>query len=356
MLGSAGSDTTFAVTSGTLTVSTPMISGDATYQSGLIKTQPGTMVLTSASSYTGPTTVNGGTLLANNTTGSGTGTGAITVNTGGKLGGTGAVAGAVTVNTGGTLAPGASIESLATGALNLATGSSFAVEYNSSGAPVVDVVNVTGNVTLAGSLNLTDLAAIPAGLPLGTKLTIATYTGTLTGTFAGVLEGGIVTSGPNNFKVRYADGNAVTLEATNEVANPFAGWAASKGLTGNDALPGADPDKDGIANLIEFVLGGEPNPANPNSNSRSLLPTVSVDATHLIFTFRRTDASAVLNPFVEYGTGMSAWTAAQAGVNGVTVAEDNDFYGNSTDRVIVRIPRSLAAPGSKLFARLKVAE
>ena len=47
----------------------------------------------------------------------------------------------------------------------------------------MDVVNVTGNVTPAGSLNLTDLAPVPAKLPLGTKLTIVSYTGTLTGTF-----------------------------------------------------------------------------------------------------------------------------------------------------------------------------
>jgi fibronectin-binding autotransporter adhesin len=356
MLNSAGTDATFAVTDGTLTVATSLMSGEHSYLNGVIKTQPGTMVMSVASTYAGPTTVNGGTLLANNNTGSGTGSGAVTVNATGKLGGTGAITGAVTVNNGGTLAPGTSIESLATGALNLAAGSSFAVEYNTSGAPTVDVLDVTGNVTLAGSLSLTDLAAVPAALPLGTKLTILTYTGTLNGTFAGLAEGGIVTSGANNFKVRYADGNAITLEATNETANPFGSWASSKGLAGADALPDADPDKDGIANLIEFVLGGEPNPANPNASSSALLPTITVDATHMVFTFRRTDASAPLNPFAEYGIALNGWTEAEAGVNGVTISEDNDFYGGATDRVTVRIPRTLALPGSKLFARLKVTE
>ena len=138
------------------------------------------------------------------------------------------------------------------------------------------------------------------------------------------------------------------------VGGAFESWAASKGLTGDDALPDADPDKDGIANLLEFVLGGEPNPTHPNANSAALLPTVSVDATDLVFTFRRTDDSASYDPVVEYGTALNAWTEAQAGVNGVVINEDNDFYGGATDRVIVRIPRTLAAPGSKLFARLKV--
>lgn len=358
MLGSVGSDTTFAVTDGTLTVATPMISGDATYQSGLVKTQPGTMVLTTASTYTGPTTVNGGTLLANNGTGSGTGAGAVTVNTGGKFGGTGAISGAVTVNTGGTLAPGASIESLATGALNLADGSSFAVEYNSSGVPTVDVLNVTGNVTLAGSLNLSDLAPVPVKLPLGTKLTIVTYTGTLTGNFAGVLEGGGLTSGLNTFKVRYADGgNAVTLEAVDSVGTPYDSWASSKGLTASNNGQALDPDKDGVSNLLEFYLDG-----NPLASDGSILPQVSVTPTHLVITLkRRDDAEAQLGTeLAQWGLNLTAWndvvlgaTSSGPNANGVTVQVTEN--GAAPDTIVVSIPRTLSV-GGKLFGRVKVAE
>ncbi len=359
MLSSANIDTTFAVTDGTLTVATPMISGDATYQSGLIKTQPGTMLLTAASTYTGPTTVNGGTLLANNGTGSGTGTGAVTVNAGGKFGGTGAIAGAVTVNTGGTLAPGASIESLATGALNLADGSAFAVEYNSSGAPSVDVLNVTGNVALAGSLNLSDLAPVPVKLPLGTKFTILTYTGTLTGNFAGILEGGGLTAGLNTFKVRYADaGNAVTLEAVDSIGTPYDSWASSKGLTASNNGLALDPDKDGVSNLLEFYLDG-----NPLASDGAILPQVSVTPTHLVITLkRRDDAEAQLGTELAQWatTSFSTWNdvvlgAASSGpnANGVTVQVTEN--GAAPDTIVVSIPRTLAA-GGKLFGRVKVAE
>lgn len=68
--------------------------------------------------------MNGGTLLANNTTGSATGTGGVVVN-GGTFGGTGSVVGGVTIGSAGTLSPGASIESLATGALTFNAGSTF---------------------------------------------------------------------------------------------------------------------------------------------------------------------------------------------------------------------------------------
>ena len=65
------------------------------------------MTLTGTNTYSGGTTVSAGTLLVNNTTGSGTGTGAVTVGSGGTLGGSGKVTGATTLNSGGTIAPGA---------------------------------------------------------------------------------------------------------------------------------------------------------------------------------------------------------------------------------------------------------
>lgn len=71
-----------------------------------------------ANTYSGGTTVSNGRLLVNNSTGSGTGSGAVSVTPGGTLGGTGGITGTVTIN-GGILSPGASIESLSSGALTL---------------------------------------------------------------------------------------------------------------------------------------------------------------------------------------------------------------------------------------------
>jgi autotransporter-associated beta strand protein len=62
------------------------------------------MTLTAANTYTGGTTINAGTLLANNgTSGSATGTGPVSVSLNGTLGGTGTVTSPVTVANGGTL-------------------------------------------------------------------------------------------------------------------------------------------------------------------------------------------------------------------------------------------------------------
>ena len=67
----------------------------------------GTVVLSGANTYTAKTTVgNGATLLVNNTTGSGTGVGAVEVQSGGKLGGTGRSDGAIALLAGASLTPG----------------------------------------------------------------------------------------------------------------------------------------------------------------------------------------------------------------------------------------------------------
>ncbi len=74
---------------GNTTVSTAAITGSGS----LIKDGDGILTLAFANTYTGDTTVADGTLLVTNTTGSGTGAGAVTVGAGAALGGTGSIAG-----------------------------------------------------------------------------------------------------------------------------------------------------------------------------------------------------------------------------------------------------------------------
>ncbi len=77
------------------------------------------VILAGTSTYAGDTTVSSGTLLVNNSTGSGTGTGNVTVQSGATLGGNGSIGGAVTVASGATLSVGAGVGKLTTGALTL---------------------------------------------------------------------------------------------------------------------------------------------------------------------------------------------------------------------------------------------
>jgi autotransporter-associated beta strand protein len=137
----------------------------------LTKSGPGTLRLTAADNL-GQVVVNAGTLLFNspNTTGS------LTINAG-TLGGTGSVSGAVTINSGAHLAPGASIESLDIGALTLNGGSVLDIELASAGAH--DLVNVSGLLDLTGgSVHVFDFGGMTAG-----TYTIIDY-GTRTGSVA----------------------------------------------------------------------------------------------------------------------------------------------------------------------------
>jgi len=73
----------------------------------LTKAGAGTLSLGKANGYHGGTTLLAGRLLVNNSSGSGTGSGGVTVS-GGTLGGTGTVAGAILVESDGAVAPGTS--------------------------------------------------------------------------------------------------------------------------------------------------------------------------------------------------------------------------------------------------------
>jgi hypothetical protein len=161
--------------------------------------------------------VNAGTLLVNNTTGSGTGTGAVTVsNSGTTLGGTGTISGAVTVNAGANIAPGNGGNTtaiLSTGALTLAATSNFQVDINGRfvAGSDYDQLNVTGTVALGGS-NL--VVTVGGTLFVGDTFTIISSTGAVSGMFA---QGSSVSSGGNTFTITYnANDVVLTAQATPE--------------------------------------------------------------------------------------------------------------------------------------------
>ena len=188
--------------------------------STLTKDGSGTLTLTGNNTYTGGTTVNGGTLLVNNTAGSGTGTGAVTVNSAGTtLGGTGTISGSVTVNAGANIAPGNGGNNTAilqTGALTLASTSNFRVDINGTTAGTgYDRLNVTtGGVTITGS-NL--VVTVGTTLSVGQTFTILNKVaaGAITGTFAGIPQGGtVVGSDGTVFSVSYTGGNGNDIVLT----------------------------------------------------------------------------------------------------------------------------------------------
>jgi autotransporter-associated beta strand protein len=138
-----------------------------------------------------------------------------------------------------------------------------------------------------------------------------------------------------------------------EVSSGYAGWAAANGLTGVSAA--VDSDGDGVANGIEFVIGGTS--MGPNSDSSALLPLISTDDDYLVFSYRRSTASneapLAERPYVQYSSDFNTWTTATDGTDGVLIEVGTTEVEPGIFPVTVKIPRARATDG-KIFARLRV--
>jgi autotransporter-associated beta strand protein len=205
----------------------------------LIKTGAGKLTLSAANLYTGPTIVSNGTLLV---TGSLTTT-TVTVASTGTLGGTGTLNGSVTIA--GTLSPGTSVGTLTiSNSLTLASTATLLYDLGASN----DLVAITGNLTLAGTLNVTN----SGGFGLG-SYTLFTYAGSL------INNGLTIGTVPNPAYGYLLDTNTARQVNLLVVASPFVAWQLSKfGFTNDIAVPTANPTGDGLANLMKYALGLDP--------------------------------------------------------------------------------------------------
>jgi fibronectin-binding autotransporter adhesin len=148
---------------------------------GLVKSGTGTWTLTAANTYSGTTLVSEGTLRVNGSI-AGTG-GDVTVAGGATLGGTGTIVRNVIAEEGAILAPGTSPGTLAiVGSLSLADTSLLDFELadpNLGDSPLSDRIDVDGDLTLDGVLDVTPLAGF--GTPVaGDQWRLFNYTGSLT--------------------------------------------------------------------------------------------------------------------------------------------------------------------------------
>lgn len=156
------------------------------------------------------------------------------------------------------------------------------------------------------------------------------------------------------FKTALITGTGILNVSNGPAAQPYASWAAVFPLSGANYPFDTNPDRDGIDNGFEWILGG-----NPLADSASVLPVISSNATHLFLTFTRHDGSESSSTLIaQWGTDLpGSWNDVPVGAvssgpdgNGVTVTVTEN--GAAADAVMVTIPSSLGALG-RLFVSLK---
>jgi autotransporter-associated beta strand protein len=187
---------------------------------GLTKAGTGTLTLTGANTYSGPTTVTAGTLRVNNSTGSGTGSGPVKIQAG-ALGGTGTISGPVTIGTGSgpgaVLAP--SVQGRQLAILTLEQGltfkadGSYSYKLNTNSATADQVIAHRVNIQSGAQFSLQSFGN--RRLPIGTIFIAISNTSAtpIAGTFANLPDGSTFSAGRNNYQATYegGDGNDLTL-------------------------------------------------------------------------------------------------------------------------------------------------
>jgi autotransporter-associated beta strand protein len=173
---SATSDPSTLTVTGTSTFDGIIKDGAGSSTVSLVKSTGGTLTLKGVNTYTGDTTVSGGTLQVNSPGSLAAGS-AVTVSGTGTLGGNGTVNGTITIQSGGTLSPGASIGTLtASHALTLAAGSTTLMEVDRS-VPTSDAVTGITTLTQGGTLQVSNTGPSLQDNDEFPLLSAATYTG-----------------------------------------------------------------------------------------------------------------------------------------------------------------------------------
>lgn len=319
-----------------------LVSGLMSGSGALTKNGTGRMLVSADCTHVGTHRVNAGELAVS---GSLAAASSVSIQSAAKLAGTGTVAGAVTVE--GTLSPGIDgIAAITLGSLQLGTASTTEIALNgTTPGSGHDQVLVNGAATLAGTLKVT---LAPGFTPTAGDAFTVVRSATRSGTFAAIQLPTLPAD--RVWRTSYDASSSIGLGLLVE-ATPFAQWQGTQfgAQASNPAVAGdsADPDRDGIPNLLEYALLLDPEAAPPvgGTPGHTALPAVARQGNRLVLTYRRNTAASDLVYAVERtaNPALGSWSTATTTTR--VLSESNG---------VQVVEASLDASGSRLFLRLKV--
>lgn len=137
----------------------------------------------------------------------------------------------------------------------------------------------------------------------------------------------------------------------------YASWAASYSLTGADALPTADPDGDGLTNLLEYAFGSNPKAADVTAGAR-LCTVISGGVRYLGLSYQRPygpNAPQDITYAVQRSVDLAnpaAWS-----FTGLVLDSQSDNALLGLETVVVRSTTPMgASPTGHEFLRLRVSQ
>ena len=192
--------------------------------------------------------------------------GIIIADAGGILAGAGTFTGPGLIMNGGALVPGSSPGALTwDGNLTIESGGLLDLEIaGTTAGSLYDTVNVSGTFVMNGLPQIRFLNGFGANVQPTDTFDIVTAGAPISAAIAG---NRVSISGTNaTFAVLLVNGGK-TLRLTDYQRVPvtFSSWAAQNGLSGANAEMTADPNGNGLSNLLEYALGRDPSAAGGGS-------------------------------------------------------------------------------------------
>ncbi|HLP09733.1 MAG TPA: DNA/RNA non-specific endonuclease [Opitutaceae bacterium] len=131
-------------------------------------------------------------------------------------------------------------------------------------------------------------------------------------------------------------GSAASAPAVLQVVRTYGSWCDAFALTGDAAADTADPDGDGLPNLVEFFLG-----LAPTAGDAVGRPTLSLEGGHPVFRFTHAKIASGVAGQVEESTDLVNWapTSVPAAVESETAATESLAYvfPSGSERLFVRL-------------------